>query len=393
MVEAPDVDRAVAVLVVLVAEEVGLGPRIEPAAVHRVGVPHHVEIAADRHVLHAGQPGHVIDVVEHVFDRHRLAVADHEPNHRDPHHAAARRHLPDRLVGLAAQVPRDQRARGRVGEDHRFGRRVQRVERGLVAAVRDIHGHADLLHPLHDRQAEDRQAAVALLEEAAADAVVEVVGELRDPLSQPEERPHIVGRPEVRRVLEGEHDADLLLRLGADEVGGVVDPRQPVAVAGEEAVPAREEVHGILETAGAGAERERGDAGRLIARRVLGGEPARLGQPLLDLRRPDREIGELELVQEIDDDRRLDQPDGAGRVLRVRLREQRVAPAQHRRRGQSERQRAHRLPPRHRAHRAAPAWVWTMPPPVMTDRGGVSDRDAARGVPRARWSSAWCRIR
>jgi hypothetical protein len=50
-----------------------------------------------------------------------------------------------------------------------------------------------LLHARHDRLPEHRQAAVALLEKPAADPVVEIVGELRDPLTEPEERRHIIG--------------------------------------------------------------------------------------------------------------------------------------------------------------------------------------------------------
>ena len=90
----------------------------------------------------------------------------------------------------------------------------------------------------------------------------------------------------------------------------VVDAREPVAVAGEKAVPLRVEPHGVVVVAGAGAEREHRDAGLLVARRVGGGERAGPRQPLVDLRRPVGEVLELELVEQVDDDRRLDEPDG-----------------------------------------------------------------------------------
>ena len=60
--------------------------------------------------------------------------------------------------------------------------RVEGVARHY-GAVRDVDGHPHFVHALDDPQAEHRQAAIALFQEAAADAIVEVVGELRDPLA------------------------------------------------------------------------------------------------------------------------------------------------------------------------------------------------------------------
>src|SRR3954470_24498438 len=67
VVEATDVDRAVAVLVILIPREVRLRARIEPAAVHRVRVADDVEVAADRDVLETDELRDVVHVIEHVL--------------------------------------------------------------------------------------------------------------------------------------------------------------------------------------------------------------------------------------------------------------------------------------------------------------------------------------
>src|SRR5581483_2278867 len=99
VIQSADRDAAVGILVILVAREVRLRPRIEAAAVHRVRVADHVEVAADRDVLDPDQLRDVVDMVEHVLDRDGLAVLHHEADHRDAHHAAGLRHPADRIVG------------------------------------------------------------------------------------------------------------------------------------------------------------------------------------------------------------------------------------------------------------------------------------------------------
>jgi hypothetical protein len=123
---------------------------------------------------------------------------------------------------IGAQVPGYQGAAGGVGEDHGLGRGIERIERGLIAAVRHIHAHAHLFHALHDRQPEDRKAAIAPLQKAAAD-----VGQLRDALAQAEERVHITGAAKMRGVLHGQHDADLAGLVRAFEIARAGDAQQP----------------------------------------------------------------------------------------------------------------------------------------------------------------------
>jgi len=48
----------------------------------------------------------------------------------------------------------------------RFVFQSPRVERRLIAAVRDVDGHADLVHPPHRRASEIGEPAVALLAES-----------------------------------------------------------------------------------------------------------------------------------------------------------------------------------------------------------------------------------
>src|SRR5688572_30889958 len=67
---------------------------------HRV-VTIEVDVAADPDVLYRRQAGDVLDVIDEMVDCRRLFGADEHAHARDAHDTASRRHLADRLVGLA----------------------------------------------------------------------------------------------------------------------------------------------------------------------------------------------------------------------------------------------------------------------------------------------------
>ncbi len=209
-----------------------------------------------------------------------------------------------------------------MGEQDRLAGRLQRVEGGLVAAMGDVNGHTDLLHPLHDRRPENRKAAVAPLQKAAADPVVEVVRQLRDPLSEAEELVHVGGRTEVGRFLERQHDADSTGLLGALDVLQAADPLQQVGMGGEEAVPASEKAQGVLVVAASRTEREYVDAGREVRGGVGGSEGLGPLEPAFDPGRFLGEVLEAELVEKVHHGRFFQQPDRPRGVGLRRLREQ-----------------------------------------------------------------------
>ncbi len=127
-----------------VAREIGLAGGLEAAA-NGVGVARHIQVAAHGEVLDAHEFARVIEVIEDVFEGHRLAAAHHKANEADAHDAAGLRHFANGFVGLGAQVAGDQGAAVGMGEDHRLGGGFQRIESGLVAAVGHVHRHAHFL--------------------------------------------------------------------------------------------------------------------------------------------------------------------------------------------------------------------------------------------------------
>ena len=138
-------------------------------------------------------------------------------------------------------MSRQQRAAAGMREDHRPRRRIERIKRRAIAAVRQVHRHADSIHPRHDVVPEHGQAAVICLEKPRADAVLIVVRELRKTLSEREEGVDVVRRAEMIGVLERDHDPDLPCLLRRLEVRRVADPHEPVGITGNEAVPVSEE--------------------------------------------------------------------------------------------------------------------------------------------------------
>jgi hypothetical protein len=367
MVQLLDGDGAIGILVILVAREIRLRPRIETAAADCVRVANDVEVAADGHMLDANQLGDVVDVIEHMFERHRLSIAHHEADERDSHHAAGLCHPLNRFVGLAAKVSRQERTRRGMRKDDRPLRCRERVERRLIAAVRHVDSHSLSLHPFQDRGAEDGETTVALFEKPAADAVAEVVGQLRDSLPEPEERADVIWSAKVGGVLKRQHHAGLAGRLRPRKIRHIVYPREPFAVGSKKPVPVRVVADRAVVIPGAVPEREYGDARVAIPRQILRREAARDGQPLLALRWLYRIVGKLKLVQQIDHHRRANQLDRTGGVICIRLSIELIAAAQYRWCGdRGHAQGTNRTTSRDSHYWDLDAAEWTIRPSLMT---------------------------
>ena len=118
------------------------------------------------------------------------------------------RHLLDRLVGLAARMAGGERAAVGMRDQDRLLRDLESVERRAVAAMRNVHGHPDLVHPLDDRDAEIADAFVAPFGRAVADQVARVVSELRDALAEAAERIDVGRAAEMLGILHAQNHAD-----------------------------------------------------------------------------------------------------------------------------------------------------------------------------------------
>ena len=160
-----------AVRVELVAEGVArlvAGHQLLALVGRHVVIAVEVGVGADADVLDADELHDVVDVVDQVLDGGRLTVANEIPDAGDAHDAALGGELGDRLVGLEPRMI-VQRAAVRVRDRDRPLGELDRVERRPVAAVRDIHQHADLVHRRDDRRAEVADAAVDAVRAAGAD--------------------------------------------------------------------------------------------------------------------------------------------------------------------------------------------------------------------------------
>ena len=99
-----------------------------------------------------------------------------------------------------------------------FRRGLDHVQRGAVAAVRDIDRHAEPVHPRQNPFTVSGEAPLPGIGGAAAQAIV-VIGELGHALPQFVERIDVVHRPEVIRILLADDDPEFSLGLGAGNVG------------------------------------------------------------------------------------------------------------------------------------------------------------------------------
>src|ERR1700676_3108871 len=115
--------------------------------------PIQIHIAPDTHVFDSSQLDDVINMVEYMLDGGRPTRADKAADHGDANDTAIRRHPLDRFVSFAANAARDESPAVGMSHEYRFSRSFDCLHGGSVAAVRNIHGHAHLVHPLDDLRA------------------------------------------------------------------------------------------------------------------------------------------------------------------------------------------------------------------------------------------------
>src|SRR5262245_4722403 len=179
-----------------------------------------IDVAADSEVLRSDQFSDVIEMIERVFYCGWLVVF-HEHSHAgNSHDAAGRADLPDRFIGFAARVAGRQGAAIGVRDQHRLFGKLERVQRGAVAAVRYVDRHADFIHPLDDGRAKIRDALITTLGGAVADEVARVISQLRNTLPQPAKEIHVGGRAKLIRILKAQNDPDPSGTLHAVEITG-----------------------------------------------------------------------------------------------------------------------------------------------------------------------------
>ena len=185
--------------------------RVAPPRAHLPGVARAV-VAADRDRVDADAIDDPCDHVAEFLERGRGAALGHVAVGREPDHAAAPGERLDGLGRLLAAGAVDAGAhvlaRIRVRDRHRHRGALDRVERRALAAMRKVDEDADLVHLLDRLAAEARRdAGVVLLPVAAADVVLQVVGELHDAHAEVAKRAEEVDVVlDGRRVLEAEHD-------------------------------------------------------------------------------------------------------------------------------------------------------------------------------------------
>ena len=175
-----------AIRVELVAERVArlvAGHQLLALVGRHVVIAVQVRIGADTDVLDADELHDVVDVVDQVLDRGRLAVADEIPDAGDAHHAALGGELLDRLVGLEPRMVVERAAIRMRDRDRPLGE-LDRVKRRPVSAMGDIHQHADLVHRSDDRCAEIADPAVDSVRAAGADEILAVIRELGAALAE-----------------------------------------------------------------------------------------------------------------------------------------------------------------------------------------------------------------
>ena len=236
-------------------------------------------------MLHAHQLHDVVNVSEHILDGYRVPCPDEQAFHGDAHDAAPGCQLANGRIGLAARATRHQRTAVRVRDENRLRGGFDHVERRAVAAVRDIGGHAELIHTCQDSLAIFRQAFFRGIGGTASQTIV-AIGELRNTLPQLIERVNVVHRAEVIRILLADDDPEFPFVLGAWNVGGTAHADEVFRVRVDKTVPTgdvgrRLGVGVALDIANRGVEDS--DAGILEALEIGQAEARRAGSPCIEL--------------------------------------------------------------------------------------------------------------
>src|SRR5262249_62040887 len=114
-----------------------------------------------------------------------------------------------RLSGRAARMSGSERAAVRMRDQRGFLREFKSVERGAVAAMRNVNGHPDFVHTLDDRGAEIADSFIPPLGGAVADQVSRIVSELRHALPEALKIIDVRRAAEMLGILHAQNHADL----------------------------------------------------------------------------------------------------------------------------------------------------------------------------------------
>src|SRR6187401_1988749 len=97
-------------------------------------------------MLRSDQFPNMIEMVKHVFNGRRF-VDLYEHSYRGySHYAAGFANFFDRFVRLIPGMPRGERPAVRMCDQNGLFRDLESVERSPIAAMRNVNGHADLVH-------------------------------------------------------------------------------------------------------------------------------------------------------------------------------------------------------------------------------------------------------
>jgi hypothetical protein len=111
----------------------------------------------------------MIVMVEHVFYCGRFLWRNEIANASDTHDAPFFCHFANRLVGFTPRLVRIKCATICMSDQHRRFGDFESIKCSAVAAMRDVDGHAHLIHPIDYRNAEVTDSIVASLRASVAD--------------------------------------------------------------------------------------------------------------------------------------------------------------------------------------------------------------------------------
>src|SRR5262245_335960 len=109
---------------------------------------------------------YVVVVIQHVLDRGGFVGLDELPHPRNSEYSAASLHRANGFIRLGARMASRKCPGVRMSDEHRLLRDLERLQRGLIAAVRHVDRHPDSVHPFDDRNAKIADAAVYALSAA-----------------------------------------------------------------------------------------------------------------------------------------------------------------------------------------------------------------------------------
>src|SRR5579859_5708287 len=137
-------------------------------------------VGPDPHMVNSHELDEIVVVVEHAVDVLVRVVAERvrDGGHtQQPAFSGAGAQL---FVAAGPACRRNGRRRV-VAEDDRHARELDRLERRARARVRQVDGHAEVIHPLHDLDPEVTQTAVRALVLPVADRALAHIGQASQP--------------------------------------------------------------------------------------------------------------------------------------------------------------------------------------------------------------------